>query len=43
MKGKQPQILRLTTPKLKNIWGPVRKDDSLDLMQNFGDGSIKAT
>jgi hypothetical protein len=21
---KQPQILRLTTPKLKNAWGPVR-------------------
>jgi hypothetical protein len=20
----QPQILRLTTPKLKNVWGPVR-------------------
>ncbi len=24
MKEKQPQILRLTTPKLKNVWGPVR-------------------
>jgi hypothetical protein len=21
---KQPRILRLTTPKLKNVWGPVR-------------------
>jgi hypothetical protein len=21
---KQPQILRLTTPKLKNAWGPIR-------------------
>jgi len=21
---KQPQILRLTTPKLKSAWGPVR-------------------
>ncbi len=20
----QPQILRLTTPKLKNVWGPFR-------------------
>jgi hypothetical protein len=20
----QPQILRLTTPRLKNVWGPVR-------------------
>ena len=24
----QPQILRLTTPELKNIRGPVRSDDS---------------
>jgi len=22
--GKQPQILRLTTPKLEDVWGPVR-------------------
>ena len=22
----QPQILRLTTPKLKNVWGPVRSE-----------------
>ena len=24
MEEKRPQILRLTTPKLKNVWGPVR-------------------
>ena len=24
MKGKRPQILRFTTPKLNNVWGPVR-------------------
>jgi len=24
MKEEQPQILRLTTPRLKSVWGPVR-------------------
>jgi hypothetical protein len=24
LEKKQLQILRLTTPKLKNVWGPVR-------------------
>ena len=24
MEEKRPQILRLTTPKQKNVWGPVR-------------------
>jgi hypothetical protein len=28
----QPQILRLTTPKLKNIWTPFAQDDGLDVM-----------
>jgi hypothetical protein len=26
IQAKKTQILRLTTPKLKNVWGPVRSE-----------------
>ncbi len=30
-----PQILRLTTPKLKDVWGPFAQDDIGFYVANF--------
>jgi hypothetical protein len=29
----EQQILRLTTPKLKDVWGPFAQDDSVFMMR----------
>jgi hypothetical protein len=36
----QPQILRLTTPKLKNVWGPFAQDERSYSDRNFWDGTV---
>ena len=39
----QPQILRLTIPKLKGVWGPVRSDDRSFYVMDFRDGTLAVT
>jgi len=37
----QPQILRLTTPKLKSVWGPFAQDDSMVLAWTLGNQTLE--
>ena len=36
----QKQVLRLTTPKLKGVWGPFRKDDGSFYVMDFRDRTL---
>jgi hypothetical protein len=36
-KKDKKQILRLTTPKLKDVWGPFAQNDSRCLVMKVGD------